>query len=112
MISPGRDKRIAILDVKGNKTERYDVYDYPSCMEYIVRDMTTLKHVSQYAWEMVIKQTWKTCFKYDKRTGKYMETNRNLSQKDKSTDNKNPDDWKPYAERLKEYLKQIKEGEE
>jgi len=104
LISASRDKRVAMFDVKGDRTERYDVYDYRSCIEYVVRNMHGYVHCSENTWQMVIIYGQKTAFKYDKRTGKYSATNENKSKKNWSNDNKKPDDWQPYAERLKEYL--------
>lgn len=98
LISPAKDRRSRILDVKGDRTERYDVYDHRSGAEFIVRDLTTCKHFSHDSWQRVIKYEQKSFFFIPHATGIPQATNPNKSKKNKATDNQKPDDWKPYAE--------------
>jgi len=99
------DKRETWLDVKGDKTLRYDVYDYRTVKEYVVRNMHGYVHCSDNVWGKVIVYGQITAIKFDKRTGIYSETNTKKSQKNWSSDNKNPAEVQPYIGMLIAYLR-------
>ena len=98
LVSPGRDRRKRILDCFENRKVRWDVYTYGSGEEHICRDMIGCVHFGEDTWNRYIRYGQITSYYIPYRTKIPQATNPNFSSKRKSSDNKKPEDWKPYAQ--------------
>jgi len=94
-----KDRRVRILDPLENQSVRYDVYDYRSGSEFIVRDMSGLENTSRGEWLMAHRVGEITSFFIPKKTGIPQAINPAKS-KNKKRSNPAIDAWRYYALKL------------
>ena len=101
LISPNRDRRVQILDCIGNRTVRYDVYNYGGSKEYVIRDMKGCVHFGLDTWNRIIRKGEITSF-YVPNGGSPRAIDPQRS-KNKDRSNPDPDAWKYYARKWIEW---------